>query len=150
MSGFVTKDGKEKLARSMVQFAQLWMMFVTERCERGRGKRPRWAYQGLDFLLTVCEPQNTKFLSDGEFEDLKKKMDICISHVIGTSGPSTPESVLSGSARLNTDINRTFPRSRGNSPSPRPTYRSQRSSSRKTSLDQYSPDSGIDLHSSNK
>ena len=85
-------EKRQKLARSMVQFANLWMKFVTDRCERGRGMRPRWAYQGLEFLLTVCEPRNTQYLTEEEFEDLKRNMDGCISHVIGPTAPSTPES----------------------------------------------------------
>jgi hypothetical protein len=64
----VTGDAHEKLARGMISFAQQWMHFVKERCERGRGLRPRWANHGLDFLMTVCEPQNTNFLDDQQFE----------------------------------------------------------------------------------
>jgi hypothetical protein len=64
----VTGDAHEKLARGLISFAQQWMCFVNERCERGRGVRPRWANQGLDFLMTVCEPQNTNFLDDQQFE----------------------------------------------------------------------------------
>lgn len=103
--------------------------------------RPRWAYQGLDFLLTVCEPKNTKFLTDAEFEDLKKTMDACVSHVIGTTAPHTPDSGLhSASPRPALDHRSLQSRSRGSSPSPRPTYKSQRSnSSRKTSMEQQSP-----------
>lgn len=142
LSEWVPCQQREKLARSMVHFAHLWMTFVQERCERGRGLRPRWAYQGLDFLLTVCEPKNTKFLDDAEFEDLKKAMDACISHVIGTIAPHTPDSGLhSASPRPALDHMKSLQsRSRGSSPSPRPTYKSQRSnSSRKTSMEQQSP-----------
>ncbi|XP_017780860.1 PREDICTED: mitogen-activated protein kinase kinase kinase 4 isoform X2 [Nicrophorus vespilloides] len=138
MSEFVPAE--KKLALSMVQFAQLWMKFTCERCERGRGKRPRWAYQGLDFLLTVCQPQYTAFLSENDFEELKKNMDKCISHVIGTTAPTTPDSGFSSvSPRPSSQFDGRFPRSRGSSPSPRPTYRSQRSASRKTSVEQNSP-----------
>lgn len=141
MSESVPEENREKLARSMVQFARLWMTFVTERCERGRGMRPRWAYQGLEFLLTVCDPQNTKFLSDAEFEDLKREMDACISHVIGTTAPTTPDSGFhSASPRPSLDFMRSISsRSRGSSPSPRATYKSQRSASRKTSMEQTLP-----------
>ncbi|GJQ82156.1 Mekk1, partial [Trypoxylus dichotomus] len=137
MSEFVPKEGRKKSTLSMVQFAHLWMKFTQERCERGRGKRPRWANQGLEFLLTVCEPQNTMHLTEDEFEELKKSMDLCISHVIGSSGPLTPESALTtASPKLTVDLVRPFSRARGASPSPRPTYKSQRSNSRKPSLDQ--------------
>ncbi|XP_076250455.1 mitogen-activated protein kinase kinase kinase 4 isoform X2 [Rhynchophorus ferrugineus] len=136
-------DYRSKIVHSMVQFSKLWMTFVTERCERGRGMRPRWANQGMEFLLTVCEPANTKYLSEEEFENLKKNMDECISHLIGTTAPSTPESgFYSASPRMSLEHIRT--RSRGSSPSPRPTYKSQRSAPlRKTSLEQQSPNTDV-------
>lgn len=77
-------EEKALLARGLVSFALLWMEFVRTRCERGRGLRPRWANQGLEFLITVCEPHYTKHLTDQEFEELKTCMDRCISHVVGT------------------------------------------------------------------
>ncbi|XP_049820436.1 mitogen-activated protein kinase kinase kinase 4 isoform X2 [Aethina tumida] len=130
---------RERLIKNMVHFANLWMKFVTERCERGRGMRPRWANQGLEFLMTVCEPANTKYLSDTEFEELKRSMDECISHVIGTTAPSSAASSsdILGSPR--TSLEHIRVRSRGSSPSPRPTYKSQRSAGRKTSTEQSSP-----------
>ncbi|XP_058175018.1 mitogen-activated protein kinase kinase kinase 4 [Anopheles ziemanni] len=92
------------LAKAIIQFAKLWMNFVMERCERGRGLRPRWANQGLEFLIAACDPLCTSHLTDGEFEDLKLKMDACISHVIGNI--REPERI------------RKSPRSRKSSPSP--------------------------------
>lgn len=71
------------LALGIIDFAKMWMQFVTERCERGRGVRPRWASQGLEFLILACDPLITRHLDDKEFENLKSKMDSCISHVIG-------------------------------------------------------------------
>ncbi|XP_029172892.1 mitogen-activated protein kinase kinase kinase 4 isoform X2 [Nylanderia fulva] len=86
-------EEKAILARGLMSFALLWMEFVRTRCERGRGLRPRWANQGLEFLITVCEPHNTKHITDQEFEELKTCMDHCISHVVGTVSVvgSTPE-----------------------------------------------------------
>lgn len=72
------------LAKAIVGFAQCWMNFVMARCERGRGLRPRWAAQGLDFLIIACDPHNTEQVDEKEFEDLKSAMDKCISHVIGS------------------------------------------------------------------
>ncbi|XP_063540069.1 mitogen-activated protein kinase kinase kinase 4 [Cydia strobilella] len=72
------------VARAIVCFARCWMRFVLERCERGRGRRPRWASQGLEFLMLACDPYNTRHLTDEEFEELKHLMDGCISHVIGS------------------------------------------------------------------
>ncbi|OAD46904.1 Mitogen-activated protein kinase kinase kinase 4, partial [Eufriesea mexicana] len=82
-------EEKAVLARSLVSFAFLWMKFVRTRCERGRGLRPRWANQGLEFLITVCEPEYTKHLTDEEFKELKTCMDRCISHVIGSANTVT-------------------------------------------------------------
>ncbi|XP_055585572.1 mitogen-activated protein kinase kinase kinase 4 isoform X1 [Uranotaenia lowii] len=97
-------ESELKLSNAIVHFAKLWMKFVMERCERGRGVRPRWAYQGLEFLISACDPQCTAHLSSEEFEDLKSKMDACISHVIGSI--REPDRI------------RKSPRSRKSSPSP--------------------------------
>lgn len=90
-----TKDDQceKTLALGVVELARMWMKFVTERCERGRGVRPRYASQGLEFLIIACDPLITKHLSDSEFENLKKKMDDCISHVIGINSVKVPEKV---------------------------------------------------------
>ncbi|XP_016985072.1 mitogen-activated protein kinase kinase kinase 4 isoform X1 [Drosophila rhopaloa] len=79
------------LALGIIAYAKMWMHFVMERCERGRGMRPRWASQGLEFLILACDPQITQHLDDDEFEALKQQMDRCISHVIGIT--SEPEKV---------------------------------------------------------
>ncbi|XP_011195434.2 mitogen-activated protein kinase kinase kinase 4 isoform X1 [Zeugodacus cucurbitae] len=79
------------LALGIIDFAKMWMHFVMERCERGRGMRPRWASQGLEFLILACDPQITRHLDERQFEDLKKQMDRCISHVIGIT--SEPEKI---------------------------------------------------------
>lgn len=71
------------LSLGIIHFAKMWMAFVTTKCERGRGVRPRWAAQGLEFLIAACDPSNTKHLTESEFDDLKSKMDACISHVVG-------------------------------------------------------------------
>lgn len=77
------KSCEFNLSLGIINFAKMWMEFVTERCERGRGVRPRWATLGLEFLIAACDPSNTRHLSDEEFDDLKTKMDACISHVVG-------------------------------------------------------------------
>ncbi|CAH1165116.1 unnamed protein product [Phyllotreta striolata] len=134
-----------RLVASMIDFADLWMKFATERCERGRGMRPRWAYQGIDFLLTVCEPANTRYLNEGQFEELKKNMDRCISHVIGTTAAATATTPDVGlrTASPRSSLEQMRCRSRGSSPSPRPTYKSQRSGQgRRIGAEQQSP--GVD------
>lgn len=92
------------LAKAIVDFARSWMKFVMERCERGRGLRPRWAATGLDFLIIACDPHNTENIPEKDFEELKSAMDKCISHVIGSI--NEPERV------------RKSPRSRKSSPAP--------------------------------
>lgn len=92
------------LAKAIVGFARCWMNFVMGRCERGRGLRPRWAAQGLDFLIIACDPHNTEQIDETEFEELKSSMDKCISHVIGSI--HEPDRV------------RKSPRSRKSSPAP--------------------------------
>ncbi|KAH8278721.1 hypothetical protein KR018_007619, partial [Drosophila ironensis] len=79
------------LALGIIAYAKMWMHFVMERCERGRGVRPRWASQGLEFLILACDPQITQHLDETQFEELKQQMDRCISHVIGIT--SEPEKV---------------------------------------------------------
>ncbi|CAG5034143.1 unnamed protein product [Parnassius apollo] len=82
------------------------MRFVMERCERGRGRRPRWASQGLEFLMLACDPYNTKHLSDEEFEELKQLMDACISHVIGSRPAPLGPPQAPSSATLHTEPSR--------------------------------------------
>lgn len=85
---FETSDEcRYSLAKAFISFAKQWMKFVVERCERGRGLRPKWAAQGLDFLQNACEPRNTSQITDKEFEELKSEMDRCISHIVGSSEP---------------------------------------------------------------
>lgn len=52
----------------MINFAQQWIHFVINHCEKGRGVRPRWASYGLDFLVTVTDPKFTSFLTEKEFD----------------------------------------------------------------------------------
>ncbi|XP_075215623.1 mitogen-activated protein kinase kinase kinase 4 isoform X2 [Lycorma delicatula] len=108
-----TGAAKSQLCRHLIVFAHHWMHFVKERCERGRGLRPRWANHGLDFLMTVCDPHLTNHLTDEEFEELKSNIDECISHVIGTA---TPPATASPPCYA-------MPRSRGASPCPSPSQR---------------------------
>lgn len=106
----MTGGSKAQLARGLISFAQHWMSFVKHRCERGRGLRPRWANNGLDFLMTVCEHHFTSYLTDEEFEQLKSNIDECISHVIGTAVPNS-----SGGSTPPANY---YAKSRGASPSP--------------------------------
>ncbi|XP_049939411.1 mitogen-activated protein kinase kinase kinase 4 isoform X1 [Schistocerca serialis cubense] len=131
----VTGEVRTELSHGLICFAQQWMKFVRERCERGRGLRPRWANQGLDFLMTVCEPENTQYLSDNDFDDLKRSIDGCISHVIGTAVTNNEKCSLNQQHNPlyghlpRASFDGQFPRSRGSSPArtKSPSYRSSRS-----------------------
>ncbi|XP_034936815.1 mitogen-activated protein kinase kinase kinase 4 [Chelonus insularis] len=103
------EDERKCLARDLVNFAMLWMKFVKTRCERGRGLRPRWANHGLEYLTFVCDPANTQFLTDEEFEVFKTKTDRCINHIIGSCK-------LADSNNLDKDTLKKLPISRAPSP----------------------------------
>ncbi|XP_078375482.1 mitogen-activated protein kinase kinase kinase 4-like isoform X2 [Oculina patagonica] len=87
-------DRKDALGHKMLAFAKKWMKFVMTKCERGRGTRPRWANQGLDFLTVACDPKTLTTLSESAFQELKKEINTCICHVIGSaescSGTASP------------------------------------------------------------
>ncbi|XP_050535921.1 mitogen-activated protein kinase kinase kinase 4 isoform X2 [Daktulosphaira vitifoliae] len=74
---------KDQMAFYNVSISKLWINFVHERCERGRGLKPKWANTGLEFLLNVCEPQNIAGLSDEDFKDFKNLIEDCVMYIIG-------------------------------------------------------------------
>ncbi|KAK2570774.1 Mitogen-activated protein kinase kinase kinase 4 [Acropora cervicornis] len=76
---------RNTLGNKMLAFAQQWMKFVMFKCERGRGTRPRWANQGLDFLTVACDPKMLAILSDAKYQQLTKQINDCICHVIGSA-----------------------------------------------------------------
>lgn len=51
-----------------LELASKWMDFVLKRCEKGKGSRPRWAGQGLKFLVEACHPTISCRLSEAEFQ----------------------------------------------------------------------------------
>ncbi|XP_045197016.1 mitogen-activated protein kinase kinase kinase 4-like isoform X2 [Mercenaria mercenaria] len=81
----VSGETRHKLGRGLMHFAKDWMKFVSEKCERGRGMRPRWANQGLDFLLIACEPKILAVLSEEEYKDLQESLNEFITHLIGNA-----------------------------------------------------------------
>lgn len=105
------KSCEFNLSLGIINFAKMWMEFVTERCERGRGVRPRWATLGLEFLIAACDPSNTRHLSDEEFDDLKTKMDACISHVVGIG--TEPEKIRKRASPRSRKISPVTPRAQG-------------------------------------
>ncbi|XP_050436636.1 mitogen-activated protein kinase kinase kinase 4 isoform X2 [Adelges cooleyi] len=75
---------KDQMAMYNMSISKLWINFVHERYERGRGLKPKWANTGLEFLLNVCEPQNIAGLSDDDFKDFKNQIEDCVVYIIGT------------------------------------------------------------------
>ncbi|XP_063954186.1 mitogen-activated protein kinase kinase kinase 4-like [Lytechinus pictus] len=80
-----------KQGESILKLAQQWMNFALNKWERGKGRRPRWANQGLEFLILACEPRNVAHLGEEEFQDLQRLMKQCIEHVIGKTTPQSPD-----------------------------------------------------------
>lgn len=76
-------SSRKALALGIMDFSKQWMRFVMERCERGRGIKPRWASHGIDFLFLASSPNFTKNVLDEEFSEFKKLVEQCYSHVIG-------------------------------------------------------------------
>lgn len=88
-----------ELALNVVKLANLWMSFTVKHSERGRGLRPKWATQGLEFLVTACESDITYHLSDEEFCRLKESVSQCVHHVIGSLDHSSKTQSLSPAIR---------------------------------------------------
>lgn len=99
---------KSRHAECILVLAEQWITYVLEKCERGRGKRPRWANQGLDFLILVLDPQKVASLEDDEYQTLKNKISTCINHVIGgpDSRPASPTEVTAEFGRPSRSISK--------------------------------------------
>jgi len=54
----MTGDALEKITQGMISFAQKWMQFVKVHCGQVRGVGSTGSDHGLDFIMTLCEPQN--------------------------------------------------------------------------------------------
>ncbi|KAK7107487.1 mitogen-activated protein kinase kinase kinase 4-like isoform X2 [Littorina saxatilis] len=80
----IASDQRERQCHTLVAFAGDWMSFVLQKCERGRGTRPRWATHGLDFLTSVCDPKFLAYITNQDFEKFKQTISDCLTHVIGT------------------------------------------------------------------
>jgi len=59
---------KDQATLYSVSISKRWIYFVHKRCEPGRGLKPKWANNGLEFLLSVCEPQSIAGLNDEDFK----------------------------------------------------------------------------------
>ncbi|ESO84956.1 hypothetical protein LOTGIDRAFT_168212 [Lottia gigantea] len=92
ISRLVSGEQRQKMVPGLVSFAKYWMKFVMEKCETGRGGRPRWAVPGFDYLTVVCDPKVLACLSDESFKELQKNIHNCINHIIGSPELRTPQS----------------------------------------------------------
>ncbi|XP_071800919.1 mitogen-activated protein kinase kinase kinase 4-like [Asterias amurensis] len=121
-------EARQKLAKSIQNLAHMWMKFVLETCEKGRGTRPSWANHGMDFLVVASEPRNVAHLSNEDFLDMKHLMNKCISHIIGTEDKSCSNSpalpvtspMLEGSHKLNRAWSKQSRSASDSTPSPVP------------------------------
>lgn len=77
-------DFRYKMDKIHMDFAKQWMDYVMKNRKQGKGHRPRWASQGLTFVVSL----DTGFLltlPEGEYASFKHQIDSFISHIIGKS-----------------------------------------------------------------
>ncbi|XP_072162265.1 mitogen-activated protein kinase kinase kinase 4 isoform X2 [Bemisia tabaci] len=79
-----------QFSECIIGLANLWINFVKERCEQGRGLKPKWATQGLDYLVVACDPQHTDYLSDEKFQSFKAAVEDIIDYIVGTQDNHSP------------------------------------------------------------
>lgn len=79
---------RHKITKLHVASATQWMDYVLKHREKGKGHRPRWASQGLTFLVSL-DMSYMYSLSEEDFSKLKDKIDSFIHHLIGDK-PTTP------------------------------------------------------------
>ena len=51
----VAGETRQKLSRDVMAFAKQWMQFVLQRCERGRGMRPRFVVASANGFPLIIE-----------------------------------------------------------------------------------------------
>ncbi|GAB1598853.1 mitogen-activated protein kinase kinase kinase 4-like isoform X1 [Argonauta hians] len=92
----VSDEQKIELGKCMISFAREWMSFISEKWEKGRGRRPKWANQGMEFLVSVSDPKVMGLLPETEIEVFMSEIKNCLHHIVGRS--NTVRSPTSGSA----------------------------------------------------
>lgn len=84
----VTGHQRSVVAPHLVNFLRKWMSFVQQRYSMGKKKkRPRWSNSGLDFIIFVCDPYNTRHLDERDFLSLNSEIEECIAYIEGTRSP---------------------------------------------------------------
>ncbi|KAK7021049.1 hypothetical protein SK128_007163 [Halocaridina rubra] len=86
----VTGNFRAKVAPMLVSLARMWMKFIQAHYSSGKGERPRWSNAGLEFIVFTCDPNNTRHLTEEEFQDLRMEIEACRLFIIGTP-PETPQ-----------------------------------------------------------
>ncbi|KAF7662423.1 hypothetical protein LDENG_00235940 [Lucifuga dentata] len=106
---------RQRIGERYIAFARKWMNYVLNKCESGRGTKPRWATQGFDFLQAI-EPAFISALPEDDFLKLQSLMNECIGHVIGK--PHSP--ITGGYSAPRNNIARPFmvPRCHSDPPNP--------------------------------
>ncbi|XP_063597420.1 mitogen-activated protein kinase kinase kinase 4-like isoform X1 [Penaeus indicus] len=90
----VTGHHRASVAPLLVALARMWMKFVQSHYSEGRGRRPRWSNAGVEFIVFVCDPHNTRHLKDEEFQNFRGEIEKCLVYIEGkapeASQPGTP------------------------------------------------------------
>ncbi|XP_075976213.1 mitogen-activated protein kinase kinase kinase 4-like [Anticarsia gemmatalis] len=81
--GAATKGWNPTVAGAVTEFATCWMMFVIAKCRSGRGYKPKWTSEGLQFLSLATDARNTVHLSEDKFKELRSSIDDCMAHLVG-------------------------------------------------------------------
>ena len=102
-----------RMVGHLVELGRAWANFCVTHYRSGKGMKPRWASQGLDFLLFTCSPEHMKLISSDLARVLEQEVIACFSHIIGTPQPSTstPQTLR----RL--DLRKSFTNSANSTPS---------------------------------
>uniref|UniRef100_A0A915K9H4 Protein kinase domain-containing protein n=1 Tax=Romanomermis culicivorax TaxID=13658 RepID=A0A915K9H4_ROMCU len=69
------------------KLVEKWVHLIGSICDRGRGSRPRWADEGLNFLVFASDPIYTLTLETKQFQDFKNILNKCIEHIVGSNSP---------------------------------------------------------------
>jgi mitogen-activated protein kinase kinase kinase 4 len=83
---FITQALHRDFSIGLAEFCKLWCNYVSLKTEEGYGRttKPSWARKGFQLMNEVFKPQNSVHLTEEEFDELRKSVEICIKHVIGT------------------------------------------------------------------
>ncbi len=110
------QKSRASLSRGVIAFAKQWMTFVRNRCDRGKGVKPRWATHGIDFLYMASSPAYTKHVDNDEFSEFKAMIEDCYGHIIGDESNVESPSSHKDRRSYSRSSSRSRPTSRPTSP----------------------------------